>query len=168
MKKEERKEYLKENPKLKSNLRVVGFFTLIPGILLFISAIFSIMNGTIFDAVWMPFVGMILIGIGSNCLKYGYMGEVTRFKATQIAPVAKDTVNYMIDGTKDEITDLIRKVKSDDKLSRNCRYCGDALESDSLFCDHCGKKVSKTCKTCNKENSDDAKFCRSCGDRLTN
>jgi hypothetical protein len=170
MKREDRREYLKENPIIKKRLRIIGFSTLIPGIICLVVSMADLFSATGFhdtpDLFWLSFVGMPLIFVGFVCLGMGYMGEVGKYQASQIAPVAKDTINYMIDGTKDEISDLIRKVKSDDKVSRNCRYCGDTLEINALFCDHCGKKVSKTCGACNEENSDDARFCKSCGKTL--
>lgn len=71
------------------------------------------------------------------------MGKVARYTASEIAPVKKDTANYLIDGTKDEISDLFHKIKGQTIV--NCPYCGDENDPDAIYCDYCGRKLRVTC-----------------------
>jgi len=52
---------------------------------------------------WCAFLGMPVLFVGIVMTKVGYIGEVTRYFAAETAPVAKDTINYMADGTKDAV-----------------------------------------------------------------
>ncbi len=47
---------------------------------------------------WCAFVGMPLLFVGFVLCKFGYMGDVYRYVAGEVAPVAKDTANYMGEG----------------------------------------------------------------------
>jgi uncharacterized membrane protein len=147
--------YLQENKKAKRVLKIVGFISLILGIILTVAGFISVFND--FNDSGEPFLlpheiprhrpgnpGLIFLGfplifIGGVCLSYAYMGKVARYTASEMAPVAKDTANYMIDGTKDEIIDLISKIKGNTKI--NCPYCGDENDSDAVYCDYCGRKL---------------------------
>lgn len=46
-----------------------------------------------------------------------------------------------------------------------CKFCGNEIEQDSLFCSYCGKEQlqSKRCIKCGQEIDADAKFCDFCG-----
>ena len=50
------------------------------------------------------------MAIGSGICKFAFMGAVTRYIADEVAPVGKDVVNYMVDGTKDSVRDLAASV----------------------------------------------------------
>ena len=52
---------------------------------------------------WCAFVGMPLLFVGIVMTKAGYIGSVARYLAAETAPVAKDTANYMAEGTKDAV-----------------------------------------------------------------
>lgn len=52
---------------------------------------------------WCAFVGMPLLFVGIVMTKAGYIGAVARYLAAETAPVAKDTVNYMAQETKDAV-----------------------------------------------------------------
>ena len=57
---------------------------------------------------WCCFVGMPILFVGLVMSKFGYFGSVIRYVAAESAPVAKDTVNYMADGTKDAVKTVAR------------------------------------------------------------
>jgi uncharacterized membrane protein len=59
---------------------------------------------------WCCFVGIPILFVGLVMCKLGYLGAVARYIAAESAPVAKDTVNYMADGTKDAIKSVARAV----------------------------------------------------------
>lgn len=45
-----------------------------------------------------------------------------------------------------------------------CNYCRNVINSDDLFCMHCGKAVIENrCDECNIGLPDNAKFCPQCG-----
>lgn len=163
MKKDEFREHLKENPKLRKRLRVLGvILTAIGGLFMLIAFIdfFASDFPTLF---WLFFVGMIILFPGSIMLKFGFMSTVARYTASEMAPVKKDTLNYLIGGTREEISKTIKSFKEDVIV---CPKCNETLDKDSKFCNHCGYKLTKTCEYCNTDNDSDSKFCKKCGKEL--
>ncbi|MGD0655808.1 MAG: hypothetical protein ABSA16_15830 [Thermoguttaceae bacterium] len=59
---------------------------------------------------WCAFIGLPLLAVGGSICKFAFMGAVTRYIADEVAPVGKDVVNYMVDGTKDSIRDVAAAV----------------------------------------------------------
>ncbi|HOV77482.1 MAG TPA: hypothetical protein PLS24_05610, partial [Sedimentisphaerales bacterium] len=49
---------------------------------------------------WCAFVGMPILFAGGALTFYGFMGTVMRYSAQEMAPVGKDTFNYLAHGTK--------------------------------------------------------------------
>ncbi|HHZ11716.1 MAG TPA: zinc ribbon domain-containing protein [Acholeplasmataceae bacterium] len=94
-----------------------------------------------------------------------YMGKVARYTASEMAPVKRDTINYMIDGTKDEVVDLVQKIKGGQVAAITCPYCGDDNDGDAIYCDHCGRKLKVTC-SCGTVNQAGSRFCKKCGRAL--
>jgi hypothetical protein len=163
-----KKEYLKDNPRLRKKLKVGGFICLISGLLCMLIAFIDFF-GSIgsFDPpslFWLFFIGMPLTFVGSVLLSYSYMGQVARYTSSQVAPVVKDTTNYLIDGTKDEIVDLVQGIRGQQGKCK-CPFCGDENDADAIYCDYCGKKLKKTC-TCGEVNAADSRFCKRCGRQL--
>lgn len=159
----------KNAEKTKRKLKVIGFPTLIIGILCaviafvnFFVSIGSISKPSLF---FLFFIGFPFIFVGSNCLRMAYMDKVARYTAGQAAPVAKDSVNYMIDGTKDSITSVIKDIR-DDKKEKECFKCGTLNDYDAKFCKKCGNSFVKECKYCGEENEADAVYCDNCGKEL--
>lgn len=48
-----------------------------------------------------------------------------------------------------------------------CPACGATNETDSKFCDECGRPLGRNCPSCQGPNRPGAKFCQHCGYRLT-
>ena len=100
--------------KQRALLQVVGplvfglgaLFTLI-GVVSFISAFGSF--GGPPKSFFFVFIGMPLMGVGGAMCKFAFMGSVARYSAGELAPVAKDTINYLARETKEEVSALIAK-----------------------------------------------------------
>ncbi len=110
----ENKETYKINPnheKPRNFLRTVGPVLLlvgggfmIAGFVDFFSAFGSF--GKQPKLFWCFFVGMPFIFVGIVMTKMGYLGKVARYTSQELAPVGKDTFNYMAKETKEGVTDM--------------------------------------------------------------
>ncbi len=122
---------------------------------------------------WCIFVGFPLLAIGGMITKVAYLGAFTRYLADEVAPVGKDVVNYMADGTKDAVRDLASAVgeglglkpPGDQITTIRCPKCDAENEPSASFCKHCGGPLAQTrvCPVCGHENAADAQFCDHCG-----
>jgi hypothetical protein len=79
---------------------------------------------------------------GGVMSQFGYIGSVARFMASQGAPVAADTFNYMADETRDGVKTMAGAV-------------GEGLRE--------GMREGKACPKCAMKNDPDARFCKGCG-----
>ena len=135
------------------------------------------------DKFWLFFVGMPLIFVGGVMTKVGYMGKIARYMAQEMAPVGKDTFNYMADGTKDSIKTVAQAFSEGIHAGRDpaaptaaapqpaqvsCPDCGNRADADAKFCDECGVPLTaeKSCPLCQEPNDLDAKFCDNCGHKF--
>ncbi|MEN6423941.1 MAG: zinc ribbon domain-containing protein [Phycisphaerales bacterium] len=127
---------------------------------------------------WCAFVGMPIGFVGLVLTSYGFMGSILRYSAGQMAPVGKDTFNYMAQGTKDGIQNVASAIGEGLRAGSpapsggvqvRCHKCNHANTPESKFCSQCGVSLGKTqpCPACNELNDPDAKFCDNCG-RATN
>ena len=163
-------------------LRVVGPIVLIIGVLLVGSGAYEIVAGDPFENEGLMFIrmfgGMPMIFVGMVLTGLGYGGAVARYQANEIAPVGRDTVNYLVDGTKDSMQDaalaiagglregITGQTKTDNEIA--CAKCGHGNDADAKFCDDCGTPIraSLACLACETENDVSAKFCDNCGRSL--
>lgn len=94
-------------------LRIAGPLTLAAGALLMIIGFGSLIITT-FNSSGPPalffcaFIGIPLLFVGTVMCMFGFMGAVSRYVAAEQAPVAKDTINYMADGTQDAFRTVAR------------------------------------------------------------
>lgn len=154
-------------------LAVVGLIFIVAGLVGFFSA-FGRMGPP--KNAWCPFVGMPLLFVGIVLTSYGFMGKVARYQAGEIAPVAKDTFNYVAKGSSPGIQaaavaigqGLRQGAAGEDTDRFQCPNCSSPQDSDAKFCDDCGTPIQteKTCPKCNEPNDHDAKFCDNCGQEL--
>ena len=54
------------------------------------------------------FIGMPVLFIGIVMCMFGFMGALARYVAAEQAPVAKDTIKYMAEGTQDAVRTVAR------------------------------------------------------------
>ena len=158
-------------------LQVVG-----PGVVL-VGVIFSIIGiGSFFSSFgsfqppryfWCAFVGFPLLGLGGAICKFAFMGAVTRYIADEVAPVGKDVVNYMADGTQGAVRTIAAAVgeglrgdsPAEDARVVVCRACHADNEASANFCKACGRPLEKPkpCPGCGELNDPSARFCEHCG-----
>jgi hypothetical protein len=123
---------------------------------------------------WCAFVGLPLLALGGAICKYAFMGAVSRYMADEIAPVGKDVINYMAEGTQDAVRDVAAAIgqglNATGALSKEvrivrCHKCNVDNEATANFCKGCGAALGKTkpCADCGELNDPDAKFCDHCG-----
>ncbi len=122
---------------------------------------------------WCAFVGIPLMGLGSTICKFAFMGTVSRYMANEVAPVSKDVVNYMADGTKDAVRDVAAAIGEGLSSSRGtpeitvlrCHKCNAQNATTANFCQACGASLGKSvaCAQCGELNDPDARFCDNCG-----
>ena len=126
------------------------------------------------DLFWCLFVGMPLLFAGGVMTQMGFMGKVIRYMSQEAAPPAKDTFNYMADGTKDGIKTVVGAIGEGLRESGlgggsqtmvRCHKCNALAPADAKFCGQCGQSLGKTraCPNCRELNDPDAKFCDNCG-----
>lgn len=152
-------------------LKIVGPFVItvglvfsVIGLVSFFTAISSGDKPTLF---WCAFIGLPLLAVGGWLTSLGYMKKWGSFVASQTAPVAKDTINYIVDGTSDTIAKTINKAKNTAETENNfCPYCQKSNAKDAKYCSNCGKPLKITCQKCGTENDTNANFCDSCGAKL--
>jgi len=165
----------------RNALRIVGLIVLFIGIGFSITGFVSFFSAFADSAgppkyFWCVFVGFPLVFIGILISKFGFMGAVVRYAANEVAPVGKDVVNYMADGTKDSIQDVAAAIGEGLRSGEapasgralNCQKCDTENDESAAFCDNCGAPLStlKQCG-CGELNDQGARFCDSCGVSLT-
>ncbi|HUW31359.1 MAG TPA: zinc ribbon domain-containing protein [Planctomycetota bacterium] len=163
-------------------LRVFGVLILAAGIIITIIAFADlIVSGSSFKMphyAWLAFIGIPLMGVGSALCKFGFMGSVARYSAGEMAPVGKDTFNYVADGTKDSLKGVAQAVGSglaagmgaagtgqQSAAKVRCHKCNQLNAAAAKFCSQCGAALLKTkaCPSCGELNDPDSKFCDNCG-----
>lgn len=118
---------------------------------------------------WCGFVGMPLLFVGGVLSSYGYMGKMIRYQAQEMAPVAKDTFNYVADGTQEGIKAVAGAIgeglRGGSVTMVRCHKCSALVGADAKFCSQCGAPMGKTkpCPQCRELNDSDAAFCHNCG-----
>ena len=99
---------------------------------------------------WCFYFGLPLVGIGGGLTRVGYLGWFTRYVAGETAPVQKDTFNYLANGIRPGVKDLVQAVRegltedSTDIAAANkkfCPSCGQPADIASNFCSGCGQKL---------------------------
>ena len=174
MEQQEGKKYLVQNVKVRHGLRVAGWIFLSAGIVcdIFGAIAFATSFGSFYTPsplIFLLWLGIPLTFVGVSCLIFGYLGTVQRYFASEVAPVMKDTTNYMMDGTRKETVQTIKEaadaIKGKD-TAPVCPKCGTKNEAGAKFCDHCGSELKKKCPYCGEENDVDSFYCRKCGKHL--
>lgn len=133
---------MKDYSKTKKTFRTLGFIILPIGLVLsiigFIDFFMSFNSMTQPKLFFCLFIGLPLTSIGIIFLILGFMKELNSFAASQSAPVHKDVINYMLDGTREEVNKTINASK---KII--CPKCKAENDADAKFCKNCGEELNK-------------------------
>jgi len=161
--------------------RVVGPLILVTGILLTVTGILLAAIG-MFCFICFAFLGLPLVFVGTLMTFAGFMGRIARYTQAEMAPVARDTFNYMADGTQDGIRTVATAIgqgvgagisaaganaappgHASEKV--RCHKCNHLQDAGAKFCSTCGVALEKTksCTQCSELNDPDARFCDNCG-----
>ncbi|NLY54876.1 MAG: zinc ribbon domain-containing protein [Firmicutes bacterium] len=171
----------KQQQAVRNTLRSLGPIILGVGVLFtvigFVSFLKAFSGGGPPTRFWCAFVGLPLIALGSSLARFGYMGDVSRYVAGEVAPVAKDTINYLADGSAEAIKKVSQAVSEGIAESRvaatpagsttlvRCHKCNHTNRVDAKYCNECGTALLKVkrCPGCQELNDPDARFCDNCG-----
>jgi len=86
---------------------LLGLLFLLIGMISFFSSFDSFASPRFF---WCAFVGMPLLFVGGVMCKFGYLGDIARYIASESAPVAKDTINYLGEETQPGVRSFTRAI----------------------------------------------------------
>ncbi|MHC4386436.1 MAG: hypothetical protein ACYSUG_05530, partial [Planctomycetota bacterium] len=99
-------------------------------------------------------IGIPLIFVGLVMTMYGFAGKLARYQAAEMAPVQKDTFNYIADGTQGGV-----------KTVANAAGEGLAtgFAAGGVNPDQTTAEPGVRCHKCNFIETPEAKFCSECG-----
>ena len=168
-----------EHGKKKQVIRYIGIALLVVGAILILIGLGSFFasfgsKGGPPRYFWCAFLGMPISFVGTVLTGYGFMGAVARYTAGEAAPVAKDTFNYMAEGTQDGVRTLASAIgqglrgdttPGSTASGVRCMKCTHINSAETKFCGECGFSLqkSKPCPSCAEVNDPDARFCDNCG-----
>jgi len=115
---------------------------------------------------WCAFVGLPLVAVGVAISRFAFMGPLFRYVAGETAPVAKDTFNYLAEGTQKGVRSMATAVGDGLRGSGSdlrCEKCRHPNDSDAKFCQQCGACLETTCPSCGHLSDAGASFCEACG-----
>lgn len=146
------KKYVEEHPETRKKLKVLGYIFLIPGIIFVCVSAGGLLLGNT-SPFFLGFIGIPLIGIGGNLLRFGYMRQVSDFVAGEVSPTISRTINTVKDNlTKDNV--------------KYCSNCGCENHKEAKFCSSCGRSFYLICPKCNHTNDNNSKYCSECGEKF--
>ncbi|MBN1362354.1 MAG: zinc ribbon domain-containing protein [Sedimentisphaerales bacterium] len=162
--------------KTRNTLRTVGPILIVLGLVLIVLGIAGIFLVSPVCIV-LAFVGMPVLFVGSSMSMFGFVGRMARYQAQEVAPVAKDTFNYMAKGTSDGVRTMASALGQglreggfggSSQMMVRCHQCNALVPDGATFCSQCGQTLGKTkpCPGCQELNELDAKFCDNCGHRF--
>jgi len=123
---------------------------------------------------WCALIGIPLLFGGGAMTSFGLLGKVARYQAQEMAPVAKDTLNYMAEGTRESVKTVAGAIgeglrqgglSGGSQTMVRCHKCNALIEAEAKFCSQCGQAIGQTkaCPQCHELNDPDARFCDNCG-----
>jgi hypothetical protein len=165
---------------VRSVLRIVGPLVLASGLLLI-----GIGVASLFDSMhsfgppkyfWCAFLGVPVLFLGLVMTIPAFMGSVTRYVSAEVAPVHKDTFNYLAHGTSGGVRTLATALREGLATGVNqaeagryvaCPSCQVPNLANAQFCHQCGASLGvKICAHCAMKSDANAKFCHQCGTSL--
>ncbi len=168
---------------VRSVLKVVGPLVLATGLLLigiglasFFSSFANIAAGPP-RYFWCAFLGIPVTFLGGVMTMPAFAGAMTRYMAAEVAPVNKDTFNYLAEGTSGGVRTLAAALAEGLASGANqaqagryvaCPSCHVPNLASAQFCLHCGAPLGvKVCTHCHAKSDAIARFCHQCGNSLT-
>lgn len=164
----------------RQGLRTAGLLLTVPGAVLTLIgfgsffASFGTFGGPP-QYFWCAFLGLPMVGFGMQMLRFGYLGKIARYVASEAAPVAADTVDYVARQTRDAVRTVagavgegLRGQTPRPADAAPCPSCGHPGHADARFCNQCGAAMQRTvaCPGCRLEQLPGARFCSGCGAQL--
>lgn len=134
-------------PKHFKVLKIVGFIGIILAIIGLILTIVGFMDFQISNFIIGGFMSTFGLFVGISCLIMGYRPEIAKMSAKStkyIQQENKEDFSDIASNTADIASEAITKTTTaikkglDDKIF--CKNCGEKIDSDSKFCNKCGKK----------------------------
>lgn len=158
----------------RKGLRTVGFFLLAAGLVLEaigMTSFFGAMSGGGPPRYfWCSMVGLPILFVGLVLLRLGYLGAVSRYAASETAPVVADTTNYLVRETASSMRIAARAVAEGLRgegadATTECPACHKPQPGDANFCSACGTPMPSEvlCRACQRTNPNTARFCNGCG-----
>jgi hypothetical protein len=94
---------------------------------------------------------MSLLFVGVAMCSFAFQGAILRYQAGEVAPVAKDTFNYMAEGTREGVKTVATAIgegiaagmSNSRKADNHCPMCGHSNDADAKFCKNCGAALTK-------------------------
>lgn len=162
---------------IRRALRLIGPLTAGAGLLLIVigmMSFFSAFGGSGPPRYfWCVFAGMPLFAVGVAMTKFAFLGAITRYYVGEVAPVGKDTFNYLASGTKPGVRTaaqsfaegLVAGGLGGSRTTVPCQDCGHGNDEAARFCGQCGTELAqiKSCPSCSRQNDPAARFCDNCG-----
>lgn len=97
---------------------------------------------------WCAFLGIPVLFLGIVLTVPVFLGGVTRYVSAEVAPVHKDTFNYMAEGTSPGVRTLAEAAGQGfasgvaSAHTTTCPHCRGANRADARFCDQCGGLIA--------------------------
>lgn len=143
-----KKEFMTEKHlKQRTTFRILGPTILGIGILCSFIAAIDLLTLSPFEEpkyFWLFFIGFPLLAIGFYICSLGFGAAIVKYQSREIAPIAKDTINYLANETKDgieTIAEAVQKGKSTVVEAKLCNHCKELNKIDAKFCNECGNPL---------------------------
>ena len=143
-----KKEFISENHiKTRKVFRTIGPIVLVSGILCMIIAAFEFFTLDFFEEpqlFWLFFVGMPVMFVGFVFCGLGYGSDMAKYQSREMAPVVKDTFNYLASETTEGVETISRAVKKGKSTvieAKQCWNCQELNKLDAKFCNECGQEI---------------------------
>ena len=131
-----------KKPKFFLILRIIGFSTLAIGLTLLTLGIFL---GT--DKFGFIIAGAMLTGISIMLIFVSFIPEFEKIMIANrryVQEESKDDLTIIADNFADVSSGAVKKtaksIKEGLRDTKYCKYCGEEIDDDSVFCNKCGAK----------------------------
>ena len=121
----------KMSDKKRKIIRIAGI------VLLIVAAILIIWGISDFGVVQF-FLGGICMMVGFFLTNIGFMGKMDRFVKSETVDNTADSINHILDKTKDNIKEIIPGSSSKQRV---CPKCNAINDIEHTYCFDCGEKI---------------------------